>query len=76
MKLDSLWLKEIHKFYTNFKNNPNIVKDYEIQQAKKVAKDVIQNCKKYWINYRVILLKEVWWDAKKVDEILKFYGVE
>ena len=75
MKLDSLWLKEIHRFYTNFKKNPNTVRDSEIQQATKVARDVIQNCKKYWINYKAILLKEVW-DKKKVDAILKFYGVE
>ena len=42
---------------------------------KKRTKEVISECKKYRINYRAILLEELG-DAKKVDAILKFYGVE
>ena len=76
MKADSLWLKEIVKFYNIYQRSPNIVKESEINQAKWNAEHFIKDCKKFWINYRAILLKEVWWDAKKVDAILKFYGVE
>ena len=70
-----IWLKQITEYYDLCKNNPAAINNEELEETKKYAKHVIQNCKKYWINYRAILLKEVWWDAKKVDEILKFYGV-
>jgi hypothetical protein len=43
--------------------------------VKKAAKEIIKNCKKYWINYKAIIQKQVW-DKKKVDTILKFYDVE
>jgi hypothetical protein len=42
---------------------------------KKSTKEFIADCKKRDIDYRAILLKEVW-DKKRVDAILKFYGVE
>ena len=76
MKADSLWLQEMVKYYNLCIKTPDTNDQDEIENVKKAAKDIIQNCKKYWINYRAILLKEVWWDAKKVDAILKFYGVE
>ena len=75
MKTDSLWLKEIIKFYHIYERNPKIVRQEEIAQAKENAKRFINDCIKHWINYRAILLKEVW-DKRKVEEILKFYGVE
>ena len=62
-------------FYNSYKKNIDVVKQNEIDEAKKLAKNIITQCKKYWIDYKDILLKEVW-DKKKVDEILKFYGVE
>jgi len=77
MKLDSIRIsKNLQEFYDMYSKNPNIIKQEEINFMKKRTKEVIFECKKYWINYRAILLKEVWWDAKKVDEILKFYGIE
>ena len=72
----NIWLKQITEYYDLCKSNPTAINNEELEETKKYAKHVIQNCKKYWINYRAILLKEVWWDTKKVDEILKFYGVE
>ena len=76
MQKDTLWLKEMARFYSLYIKNPNNVRPEEIDKSKKLLQRVIPDCKEYWINYRAILLKEVWWDAKKVNEILKFYGVE
>lgn len=75
MKADSLGLEEMAKYYNLCIKNPSTNDQDEIENVKKAAKDIIENCKKYSINYRAILLKEVG-DAKKVDAILKFYGVE
>ena len=76
MKLDSIRIdNNLNEFYETYIRNPNIVKQSEIDFMKKRTKEVIADCKKYWIDYRAILLKEVW-DMKKVDAILKFYGVE
>ena len=75
MKADSLWLKEIIKFYHIYERNPKIVRQEEIAQTRENAKLFINDCIKHWINYRAVLLKEVW-DKRKVEEILKFYGVE
>ena len=76
MRLDSLWLKEdMMKFYNIHKRNPSIVKQSEIDFMKEATQKCIAQCKKYNIDYRAILLKEVG-DAKKVEAILKFYGVE
>ena len=70
------WLKQITRYYNLCKNNPAAINNKELEETKKYAKHVIKNCKEYWIDYRTILLKEVWWDTKKVDKILKFYGIE
>lgn len=75
MKADSLWLKEIIKFYHIYERNPKIVRQEEIAQTRENAKLFINDCIKHWIDYRAVLLKEVW-DKRKVEEILKFYGVE
>jgi len=76
MKLDSLRLKEdMLKFYDIYSKTHEIVKKEEIDFMKKSTKEFIASCKKYWIDYKAILLKEVL-DKKKVDAILKFYGVE
>lgn len=77
MQQDSIRLKKsMIEFYEIYIRSPSTVKKEDIDFAKESTKTIIGDCKKYWINYRAILLKEVWWDAKKVDEILKFYGVE
>ena len=75
MQKDTLWLKEMIDFYSLYIKNPNNIKKEEIERSKELLKRVIPDCKKYWIDYRAILLKEVW-DRKKVDEMLRFYGVE
>ncbi len=76
MKLDSIRIgNNLKEFYETYTRNPNIVKQEEIKFMKKRTKEVISECKRYWIDYKDILLKEVW-DKKKVDTILKFYDVE
>ena len=76
MHTDSTRIKKhMGKFYDTYIQTPDIVKQEDIDFMRKSAKEIIASCKEYWINYRAILLKEVW-DMKKVDAILKFYGVE
>ena len=75
MKKDSLGLQEMAKFYSLYLKNPDIVRKDEINKSKKLINWVIPDCKKYNIDYRAILLKELG-DKKKVDDVLKFYGVE
>lgn len=76
MKLDSIGLKKrMIEFYNIYSKNPDVIKKEDIDFAKESTKKVIDDCKKRGINYRAILLEELG-DAKKVDAILKFYGVE
>ena len=76
MQQDSIWLKKsMIEFYEIYTKSPSTVKEDDIKFAKESTKTIIGDCKKYWIDYKAILLKEVW-DRKKVDAILKFYGVE
>ena len=76
MCLDSIWVKNnMMEFYNMYNDKPGIIKDEEIKFMKEHTKEIIEDCKKFGIDYRAILLKEVW-DKRKVEEILKFYGVE
>ncbi|MCR5550584.1 MAG: hypothetical protein K6F40_06585 [Bacteroidales bacterium] len=76
MRLDSVWVgNNMKEFYNIYKENPSIVKQNEIDFMKKTTQERIAQCKKYNIDYRAILLKEVG-DKKKVEAMLKFYGVE
>ena len=76
MQQDSIRLKKsMIEFYEIYITNPKVVKKGDIDFAKESTKTIIGDCKKYWVDYKAILLKEVW-DMKKVDAILKFYGVE
>ncbi len=76
MHTDSLWIKNhMEKFYNTYKEAPEIVRPEDISFMKNSAKEIIASCKKHNIDYRAILLKEVG-DEKKVEAILKFYGVE
>lgn len=68
-------VKEAVRFYKLYKNNPNTVLPGEIKKAKEYTVDFINGCKKYNIDYKAILRKELG-DDKKVAELLKFYGVE
>ena len=47
----------------------------EIQEWKNVAKKVFSRCNDINLNYKAVLRKELG-DDKKVEELLKFYGVE
>ena len=74
-KADSLGLKECVKYYNLCINHPQTNDKTEIEAVKKAVKGVIENCKKYNIDYKAILRKELG-DDKKVEELLKFYGVD
>ena len=75
MHNDTLGLKEMKDFYSLYIHNPNNVKKEEIERSKELLKWVIPDCLKYRIDYKAILRKELG-DDKKVQEVLKFYGVE
>ena len=68
-------LKQLTEFHRLYKKNPSTVMPNEISQMKNSAKHIIENCKKYNIDYKAELRKELG-DDKKVAELLKFYGVE
>ena len=68
-------LKQLKEFHRLYKKNPSTVMPNEISQMKNSAKHIIENCKKYNIDYKAELRKELG-DDKKVAELLKFYGVE
>lgn len=66
MSMDSVWLKEMTRFYNLYKNNPSSVKPEELTQAKQFANNIILSCKKYGIDYKKLL----------APEVRKFYGIE
>lgn len=68
-------LLQCNRFYQLYKKNPSTVMPNEITEMKDFSKRMIQNCKKYNIDYKAELRKELG-DDKKVAELLKFYGVE
>ena len=68
-------LKQLKEFHRLYKKNPSTVMPNEISQMKNSAIEIIQDCKKYNIDYKAELRKELG-DDKKVAELLKFYGVE
>ena len=75
MNKDTLGLKEMARFYNLYIKNPNLVYPSEIEQSKNLLKWVVPDCKKYNIDYKAILRKEVG-EEKIVNEILKFYEIE
>lgn len=76
MSQDTIWVKErMPEFYDLYKRNPVNIKQVDLTFMIESTKDFIAQCKEYNIDYRAILLKELG-DKKKVDELLKFYGVE
>jgi len=66
MSMDSVWLKEMTRFYNLYKNNPSSVKPEELSQAKQFANNIILSCKKYGIDYKKLLSPEV----------RRFYGID
>ena len=76
VKQDSIWVKErMVEFYDIYTQNPNIIKQDDLSFMKESTIGFIADCKKRNIDYRAILLKELG-DKKKVDDLLKFFGVE
>ena len=65
MKADSLWLKELVKYYNLCMKNPETNDEDEILSVRNAAKEIIKNCKKYWINYEDVMMKEI----KKTDRL-------
>ena len=60
MKQDSIWVKErMTEFYDLYIQNPNNIKQSDLDFMKKSTKEFIADCKKRGIDYRAILLKEV-----------------
>ena len=74
MRLDSIGIKQMVEFYDIYTTRPSIVKQEELVFMKESIIEVINQCKKYGIDYRAILLKETG-DGKKVNAILKFYEI-
>lgn len=60
------WLNNLIKFYNLYKTDSNKIKVEDIKEMKDHSKRIIQNCKRYGIDYKTKLTKEM----------LKFYGVE
>lgn len=68
-------LSQITRYYNLCKEYPTAIDNEELEETKKYAKHVIQNCKEFNLDYKAILLKELG-DKKKVEDMLKFYGAE
>ena len=45
--------------------NPETNDEDEILSVRNAAKEIIKNCKKYWINYEDVMMKEI----KKTDRL-------
>lgn len=65
-KKTSSRLENLVKFYSLYKKDPKTVYPDEIARMKVSAKEIVQDCKEYNIDYK----KEL------TPEILKFYGIE
>ncbi len=68
-------VSQIAMYYNLCKDHPTAIVKEELEETKKYAKHVIENCKKYNIDYKAILRKELG-DEQKVKDLLKFYGIE
>lgn len=76
MHTDSIWIiNHMEDFYDIYKESPSIVQQSELDFMRKTASEIVSSCKKYGIDYKAILRKEVG-DEKKVKDILKFYEIE
>ena len=59
-------LNNLVKFYNLYKNNPSSIKQNEINHMMRSAKEIVQDCKEYGIDYK----------AKLPLEVRKFYGID
>ena len=86
MHLDSIGIKNMAEIYIVYTSYSDIIDDgvLNIDRMKVSAKIFVDDCKKYRIDYKDILMKEVKTrvgldDVKarrKVEEMLEFYGVQ
>ena len=67
----NIGLQEIVKLYNLYQKTPQVERKIETKHYI----DYIETCKENNIDYKAILRKELG-DDKKVQELLKFYGVE
>lgn len=76
MHTDSIWIiNHMEKFYDTYKEYPSTVRQSDLDFMREAASEIVSSCKKYGIDYKAILRKEVG-DEKKVKDILKFYKLE
>lgn len=68
-------VSQITRYYNLCKDHPSAIDNEELEETKKYAKQVIENCKQFNIDYKAILRKELG-DEQKVKDLLKFYGIE
>ena len=69
-------LKELVWFFNRYHmKDKEAIPPNETQKVKNIGKEVFTSCKDINLNYKAILSKELG-DDKKVQELLKFYGVE
>ena len=66
IRLTKNWLDELIRFYSLYKRDPSSVKHDQLRQSRENAKKIIQNCKKYNINYK----------SKLSPEVRRFYGID
>jgi len=66
IRLTKNWLDELIRFYSLYKRDPSSVKHDQLRQSRENAKKIIQNCKKYNIDYK----------TKLSPEVRKFYGID
>ena len=66
MRTDTIWLQELTNYYLKYKQNPSLAMPEEVNHVKSIAEDIIQSCKKYWIDYKQLLS----------PEIRRFYWIE
>jgi heterodisulfide reductase subunit B len=65
-KTTSSRLENLVKFYSLYKKDPKTIYPDEIAYMRNSAKEIVQDCKEYNIDYK----KEL------TPEMLKFYGIE
>ena len=69
------FMEDVPGFYQKYITNPQVITQNDIDFMRKSTKSFVDDCKKYWHDYKALMLEAVW-DKRKVEEMLKFYGVE
>ena len=76
MQLDTTGIKNMVSFYDMCQENPEILENKsKVDRFKEISSVFIKDCKEYNIDYKAIIMEEVR-DRKKMEAILKFYGIE